>query len=501
MTYSSVTKSKNGEDIPLFLDGKPMHSKYNPSAEKIVADSSVTEGFFLIGGIGGGYHIENLTKQLENYLIVAFEADKESLDFCLSLEKVQELSRNPRIIFCLAPDVPRLVAERYLPALYGNFNCFFQRAWQTENAALCSGMGDRLKDTLKAVSADFSVQSHFGKIWMHNILVNMKELTPRPFPEPGAEKLEKCAAIIAAGPTLDESIRTLRERRQDFFVIATDTTTGPLYRSGITPDLIVCVDAQSISSEHFYPIPAAGQTGKSPLVFLDICSAPSTARMLRSRGIPPFFFHSGHPLASLAAEECGMMQVETGSGTVTIAAADIARQLGFTRIRLFGADFSYSRGKPYAKGTYLDARFGSWNNALFPAEQHFAALMYRTPLREIRKGVLTSDVLDGYGKSLAVWQEKHGYEKKRDELRRQNAEKRKGNFVSPFDFKGFMKKCLCDMEQLDDVSELSTSKAFYALLPYVAYLRQHPAVAEEGKDSGVLGLLKAAYHFAGSLVD
>ena len=294
---------------------------------------------------------------------------------------------------------------------------------------------------------------------------------------------------------------TLREKRRDFFVIATDTTTGPLYRNGITPDAIVCVDAQSISSEHFYPIPAADQGSKSPLVFLDICSAPSTMRMLRSRGIQPVFFHSGHPLASLAAEECGMMQVETGSGTVTIAAADIARQLGFTRLRLFGADFAYSHGKPYAKGTYLDARFGSWSTALLPAEQQFAALMYRTPLREIRPGVLTGDVLEGYGKSLAAWQEKHGYEKKRDELRRQNAEKRRGSFVSPFDFKGFMKKCLCDMGQLDDVSKLSASKSFYALLPYVAYLRQHSADIGAGKNCGVLGLLKAASDFAGNLVD
>ncbi len=501
MIYSSVTKSKNGEDIPLFLDGKPMHSKYNPSAERILADTSVTEGFFLIGGIGGGYHIENLSRQLENYFIIAFEADKESLDFCLSLGKVRSLARNPRVILCQAKEVPELVAQQYLPALYGDFSCLFQRAWQTENEALCAGMGERLKDTLKAVSADFSVQSHFGKIWMHNILVNLKELIPSPAPLPGKEELEKCAAIIAAGPTLDESMHILRERRQDFFVIATDTTTGPLYRSGIRPDAIACVDAQSISSEHFYPIPAAVRDGKSPLVFLDISSAPSTVRMLKSRGIQPVFFHSGHPLSLLAAGKCGMMQVETGSGTVTIAAADIARQLGFTRLRLFGADFAYSHGKPYAKGTYLDARFGSWSTALLPAEQQFTALMYRTPLREVRAGVLTSDVLEGYGKSLAAWQEKHGYEKKRDELWRQNAEKRKGDFVSPFDFKGFIKECLRDIGQFDDISGLSSSKAFYALLPYVAYLRQHPAGLAEGKNSGGPGLLKAAYDFAGSLAD
>ncbi len=501
MIYSAVVQSKNGEDIPLFLKGNPMHSKYNPSAERLLADGSVREGFFLVGGIGGGYHIANLVRQLENYCIIAFEADRESLDFCRQLKAVQELARNPRVLLCQAAEVQSLVAQRYIAALYGDFHCLFQRAWQKENEAVCADVEAGLTDTLKAVSADFSVQSHFGKIWMHNILVNLRDFVPRPFPQLGPQELDRCAAIIAAGPTLDGATDILRERRREFFIIATDTTTGPLYRSGIVPDAIVCVDAQRVSSEHFYPVPPAQEDGTGPLVFLDISSAPSTARMLKGRGIKPVFFHSGHPLAQLAAEQCPLEQVETGSGTVTIAAADIARLLGFTRLRFFGADFSYSRGKPYARGSYLDARFNSWSGALFTAEQQFAALMYRTPLRKVRTGVFTSDVLEGYGKSLAAWQEKHGYREKRDELRRQNADKRRESFDLSFDFKGFMKKCMCDIGQLDDISALSSSKAFYALLPYVAYLRQHPADNDGEKTGGALKLLKAAYDFAGSFAD
>ena len=33
MIYSGTVKSKNGDDIPLFASGKPMHSKYNPENE------------------------------------------------------------------------------------------------------------------------------------------------------------------------------------------------------------------------------------------------------------------------------------------------------------------------------------------------------------------------------------------------------------------------------------------------------------------------------------
>ncbi len=501
MLYSSVIQSKNGNEIPLFLDGKPMHSKYNPSAEKLLTDSSIHEGFFLIGGIGGGYHIASLVHQLTNYCIIAFEADKESLDFCMKLKNVQALADNPRIIFCLEEEVPALLRQKYIAALYGNFSCFFQRAWQQKNEATCKRIEEDLKTTLQEISADFSVQAHFGKIWMHNILVNLQNYSSDVPVSLDRQKLDRCAAIIAAGPTLDNTIKILEKQRNDFFIIATDTASGPLYRRGIIPDAIVCVDAQQVSTEHFYPLPAAKEGNKSPLVFLDLCTAPSSVRMLKERGIEPHFFHSGHPLSILANEECGMMQVETGSGTVTIAAADIARQLGFRRIRFFAADFAYSAGKPYAKGSYLDNRFNSWSNRLFSAEQQFSGLMYRTPLRKKETGIFTNDVLESYEKSLKDWQEKYGYTKKLDELYCENAEKRRGIFNLPFNFKAFMENNLCDLGQIDDSSALYHSKAFYALLPYVAYLRKHADIVGDGKTKDSRDLLKLAYNYARSFAN
>ncbi len=509
MLYSSVIQSKNGEEIPLFLDGKPMHSKYNPSAEKLLADSSIEEGFFVIGGIGGAYHIASLASQLKNYCIIAFEADKESLDFCMNLKSVQVLSGNPHITFCQEGDVQELIRQKYIAALYGNFRCLFQRAWQQKNEDICKRLEKNLKATLQEVSADFSVQAHFGKIWMHNILINLQDYSSAAPVMLDRQALDRCAAIIAAGPTLDRSIKTLEKERNDFFIIATDTACGPLYRKGIIPDAIASVDAQQVSTEHFYPIPPAQEGDKSPLIFLDLCTAPSSVRMLKKRGLKTYFFHSGHPLSVLATEECDMMQVETGSGTVTIAAADIARQLGFRRIRFFGADFSYSAGKPYTKGSYLDSRFNSWSNRFFSAEQQFAGLMYRTPLQKKEATVFTNDVLASYEKSLKAWQEKYGYIKKLDELYRENAEKRRGNLNLPFNFKAFMEKSLCYLGNRADSSALCSSKASFALLPYVAYLRQHTDsfsasivdIGGDRKTQNTEDLLKTAYHFASRFVN
>ena len=60
-----------------------------------------------------------------------------------------------------------------------------------------------VQEKIDSLSADFSVQSHFGKIWQRNILVNTRFLDGT-FPD--RINPEKTAAIVAAGPSLDRSI-------------------------------------------------------------------------------------------------------------------------------------------------------------------------------------------------------------------------------------------------------------------------------------------------------
>ena len=114
-----------------------MHSKYNPSQEVPVIPQEngipVTEGFFLVVGIGGGYHIKNLLQNLTSYRIVAVEADKESLCYCKTFPEVKELSSNKNIIFCSKENLAAVLLQNYIPSRYGNFNIFVQRAWQNEN--------------------------------------------------------------------------------------------------------------------------------------------------------------------------------------------------------------------------------------------------------------------------------------------------------------------------------------------------------------------------------
>lgn len=416
MIYSGTMQAKNNETIPLFKSGKPVHSKYNPNAEKTILPDDFS-GCVIIAGIGAGFHIENLASNSSIQKIIAVEGDFESLEFSKNFSAVKRLIKNPRIAFCTADTLEETLISTYIPCLYKNLTLSFLRSWENEDPNMAEKIRNTFSSSIKKISADYSVQVHFGKLWHKNILENLKFISENKIHN-FAEKIdttEKVAAIIAAGPSLETSIKKLRANRNNYFIVATDTAFDTLVLEQIIPDAVVSVDAQHISSEHFFCC------RKSDSIFVfDICANPEAVRLVQGRKNKIHFIRSGHPLSALAAKVFPMPLTETGSGTVTIAAADWARQMGFSSMEFFGADFSYSDGKPYCRGTYLEKKFLSISKRFLSSEDLYTALMYRTEIEKTTsapfctpgKNAVTSEVLKSYGSTLLQWVEKHGYEKK-----------------------------------------------------------------------------------------
>ncbi|MCR5763743.1 MAG: DUF115 domain-containing protein [Treponema sp.] len=439
------------------------------------------EGFFLVIGIGAGYHIKNLLNNLTKYCIVAVEADKESLGYCRNFPIVKEISENKNIILCSKENLPLILLQNYIPSKYGNFYTFSQRAWQNENPAEYNKIETIVKETLKNISNDFSVQAHFGKIWQRNIIINLKDFKKNP-----SLKLNTklTAAIIAAGPTLDYSIEKLKQNRTSYYIITTDTAYSTLIKYGIAPDLVVSVDAQQVSVTHFYDCPINNGSNDKTYFIFDICTNPAIPSYVRNKGYPVFFFHSGHPLSQLASEYAALPYVETGAGTVTIACCDTARLAGFKKIELFGADFAYSHGKPYTKGTYLETQFMTSATRIIPQEMKFTALMYRTPLQKKENSseerAFVSDVLQRYEKTLFYWAEKHGYKKNLNLMEcKSQPQTTQLSESRDFNFKSFIEKW---------INGLSSKKYEETLLPYIAFLQ-----SKKCKNISIFELYNLAY--------
>ncbi|MCR5318980.1 MAG: DUF115 domain-containing protein [Treponema sp.] len=479
MIYSGTVKSKNGDDIPLFASGKPMHSKYNPENEGDSFASSIKSGgsaFIIIAGVGAGFHIKSVAKKFPNAFLLAVEADRESLEFCKNFPAVKDMLSKKNISLCTADQASRLVREGYIPSLYGDCVFVCQRAWENENQNLLSSLKDQVMDELKAISRDYSVQAHFGGQWQRNILANLSKFRKNPDIRLNS-KLK--AAVIAAGPSLDESIKRLLQHRNSYCIISTDTALGSLARSGICPDAVVSIDAQRVSATHFFALPLLKE--KSALCVFDISSNRNAVEYARSQGFEVYFVRSAHPLTSLALEGTTVPLAESGSGTVTIAACDFARQQGFSEIELFGADFCYSEGKPYAKGTYLEPNFLSGCSRTQTSEQMNAALMFRTELIKspgpaafsgsLNKA-FTTQVMEGYARTTMEWAEKWGYSKSGASLKSSAKADSFPRKEKEFNFPSFYDDYLKNLQNTLDGKGQILNPYTVSLLPLIANLRK-----------------------------
>lgn len=428
--YAGCVEAKNGTPVPVFTNGRTFFSLYNPERDaenfiKAHKDTFDSSGFILIGGIGSGLHIKELLEKYDNVRIIAFEADVQSLEFSLNhlesgLQKfignkvnlteneLQDAFPEQRLFFSSMEDLRQTLLTCYIPSLYGNFSFAAVRSWIDMLGDKSTEIISLINNTISDISADYSVQAQFGKIWHRNILENITIYDTIPenlkFNNTAFSPGNRKAAIIGAGPSLDESIVFLRENRKDFCIFTTDTALGSLTSSDIIPDFVVTIDSQHISEQHFI-----GQKLENCVLACDLTANSSILRNALMQGSKILLFHNNHPLSFLIdtwlTEEKGITKspfpfIESGAGTVLHAAADLARKLSFSELTFFGADFSYSDGKPYTKGTYLEKQYYPEGSRTYTAETAYNRLMFRTQLITLSNGSQTTDVLNRYRKSL-----------------------------------------------------------------------------------------------------
>ena len=473
--YNRVEEAKNNLKVPVFNSGRPAHSKYNPEREaQNFLPQAKNFSFAIILGAGGGYHIQSLLKRNPGSKIIAVENSLEDLDFLkANIPCVSELFRDGRVIFCAAArpnDLEEAIVNNYLPAYYGDLQIAALRSWAQEDESLCQSVMQRIKDCLKKVGADYSTQARFGGLWQKNIFCNLQTLKKSQAAPRQEIKVDtkKTAAIIAAGPSLDQSLKMLEERREKYFVIATDTGYKILKRRNIKVDAAVSIDAQALSAEHFN-----APFDKDTIFVLDLAANHSIANFVYKKGGKIIFTNGGHPLITLAGLCCEnpFARLQSGGGTVTMTALDFAKNCGFSDIEIFGADFAYSQGKPYAKGSYLDDLYKKDESRVQNSQSAYARLMFRTPLQKNAAGFLQNEVLLSYQNSLEEFLGKDNFCRKGFDYHcklscGQNKKILSQNKMDFDKFKAALKSGLAEIENSDELlPQLS------ALLPYMAFCR------------------------------
>jgi hypothetical protein len=398
-------EARNGDPVPAFRGGqpaglpggqptgrpigqgtaRPLHSLFDPrrEGERLIA-ALEGEDFLIFLGLGGAYQVEAALARPETDRVIVVEFGLRGFAELLGLRDLRGILGDSRVCLLVDPRpgvLEHLIPDLYLPALSRALRVLPLRP-RTEGGEF-AGAAEEIRGALGRISADYSVQAHFGMRMFRNTLHNLLKAEGEAAPLPRIRR----AAVCAAGPSLDLQIPRIAEARRKGdapFLIATDTSLPALLGRALEPDAVVSIDCQHISCRHFIPprrstlSPGGRSSGRnSPLLFLDLASPPPLA----SPGV--VFFTAGHPLGIYIASRWRPFPLIDGSGgNVTYAAVSLAEALGAAEIELYGADFSYPLGRSYARGTYIFPYFETLQNRFEPLEALFSRFLYRGPLEK-----------------------------------------------------------------------------------------------------------------------
>ncbi|MGO9410222.1 MAG: 6-hydroxymethylpterin diphosphokinase MptE-like protein [Spirochaetia bacterium] len=380
--------AKSGAIVPVLRENagdQPFHSLVDPAREAERLTKSLGEtGYLVCLGLGGGYVPAAFLRQPSACAVLIVEKDVSTLKSLFANLPLSPVLSDSRVLLRAgAAELRSALLSSYVPAICGNLASLPVRPWCEAEHRFFDKAAEELRLAAEEAQADYGVQALFGKRWFTNMLLNLPSMArasgegalvalARGERAPSAWPQARVAHVTAAGPSLECSLEELAERSHESIIIATDTSLPALMKAGVPPEIVVSLDCQAYSYHHFLTgFPAA------TTFFFDLASPPF---LVRRAGAQSRFFASAHPFARLASERVGHLPVvDTTGGNVTHAAVSLARALGVPEVRLHGADFSYPRAKPYARGTYLFEHFLERSQRSSPIESSLTSFVFACP--------------------------------------------------------------------------------------------------------------------------
>lgn len=484
MLYKATVEARDGTVIPVFYDGKTMFSRYAPLKEVDNFGSHLqlegtAGGFFVVAGLGNGIHIQALRKKFPQSVILIVEKSDKEIKWLKDNFSLQSLLNKENIWLTTCTQAAQIFIQLYNPLLHGNFFFLPVRSWVDQIPEEAAKLKATLEQALTSIAGDYSTQAHFGKLWFRNFFLNLKSFVKNP-KDFQLEIQQELAFVAAAGPSLDSFIPQLKNSqiRDKIYLIATDTALPALLRQKIIPDMTVTIDGQVASIRHFLQ-----NLPSSMVLAADISSSPDVVLRCKEKGCPILFFRNKNPLplllekylkekaiGSTAPHTALLPEIDTGSGTVTSAAVDVAYKLGFSQIQVGGGDFAYLQGKPYCQGTYFEDQFCTTSCRTYPTEQKYIQLMYRGKTFS-SDGKIETAILTEYRKSFENYIKSHAdvviitdshkiYTEKKDNFKSRriklNSCQLKISNLSRSDFNGFIDwyKTLLKEEKQEVISSI-----------------------------------------------
>ncbi|UED80924.1 DUF115 domain-containing protein [Lysinibacillus sp. CD3-6] len=317
-----VVQAKN-EEHTLQLNGVFIYSKYRPKEDALrwinAEFNSVAKSYVLIG-LGLGYHLKALVSQSKNKPVTVYYFDKQEYE--LFLAHNTDLWWEQENI--------HIVHEFSQTELHDNVQILLPNVW-------IKGIGQShplfsILEMIKINQLSFKRDSSkmeenfYCNTILDDDIIQVKK-----------QRIIGC--IVAAGPSLDETIRWLKKYQHQVDIYVVGAALKKLLKNGIIPKGAILSDANDETILQFQDLNFDGE-----LYYL--CTA--NYKSVKLHGSKRYIlFQQGYKLAEREAEKRNAPLIETG-GSVGTTTFSLLEYLGYETVVLFGQDLGFSGNHTHA---------------------------------------------------------------------------------------------------------------------------------------------------------
>ncbi|MBU0700427.1 DUF115 domain-containing protein [bacterium] len=343
------------KDIRLFNkvnETEPKELPYTEMEGMVVSPHVNLAKINILAILGFGYssHINEILQKTENKtFILVIDHDIEGFKSILSKKDLTHILKSPRVIFSIGEDPSEAVRHRidqyYRLSTIPDIMIVEYKPATTQNAAFYQDVRKYLHEATLIATQNLATLAEHAPIWQKHILKNL----PYVISSPGLKQLfgkfvGVPAIIVAAGPSLDKNVELLKEVKGKALILCVDTALGTLIKHGISPDVVVAIDATEKNYRYYLKpveIPEGTYLFTGPAVYSD-------ALPLFSPNI--FFSGFGHPWLAWIETFIGERGAIKLGGSVSTAGFDLAVRFGANPVIFIGQDLSFPDNKVYTKG-------------------------------------------------------------------------------------------------------------------------------------------------------
>ncbi len=326
-----------------------LHSLYDPlheSTQIIQKECQNSEiNVVVLIGFGLGYVAEELCQHCDaNTRIIIVEPRSDCLAIALASRPLDRILTDPRIKFIVDTNTNKAAiktnSELGLDKLK-HWKIIATPAMSRLHQDFLKSYVDHLGACINQRVASFSTSFNSSELFLKHTVANL-DVAAR---SPGVDQFKACwknrpAVIVAAGPSLNKQIATLKEYKDHLLIIAVDKTWPILKAAGIEPHVVVAIDPRRPCSW--------GSEPPENVWFLAAASCnPEVVHSVADKHIISF----GNPLhEKIFKPMIGDRGVLHTGGSVATNAFSFARLMGASPLIMIGQDLAYTGGASHANG-------------------------------------------------------------------------------------------------------------------------------------------------------